>query len=80
MLSFSLSGRSSLLSTSGLVVLGSDLLKVVVVLLEVLVLNKLNEKLCLLGLTILLILLAIHSDGLSSDLLEFSILVTINKQ
>ena len=80
MLSFSLSGRSSLLSTSGLVVLGSDLLKVVVVLLEVLVLNKLNEKLCLLGLTILLVLLAIQSDGLSSDLLEFSILVSINKQ
>jgi len=41
------------------------------------VLNKLDEKLSLLCLAILVVLLAVHGDGLSSDLLEFSILVSI---
>ena len=39
-------------------------------------LNKLDEKLSLLCLAILVVLLAVHGDGLSSDLLEYGVLVS----
>ena len=68
---------SGLLSAGSLLVLGSDLLEVLVVLLEVGVLLKSDEKLGLLGLTVLL---ALHSDGLSLDFLELSVLVSIRKR
>jgi hypothetical protein len=69
-------GRGGLLATVGLVVLSSDLLEIVVVCLEVLVLDQLYIKLGLLRLTLLVILLAVHVDGLSSDFLELSIVVS----
>lgn len=62
-----------------LVVLSSDLLEVSVVHLEVLMLDKLDEKLSLLGLAILIALLAIHVDGLGSDVLEHGVLVSIGR-
>jgi hypothetical protein len=55
-----------------LIVLGSDLLEVVVVLLEVSVLPEFDEELRLLS----LVLLTFHFDGLSLDLLELRVLVS----
>jgi hypothetical protein len=75
-LSLSGGGRGGLLATVGRVVLSSDLLEIVVVCLEVLVLDQLYIKLGLLRLTLLVILLAVHVDGLSSDFLELSIVVS----
>jgi hypothetical protein len=57
-----------------LIVLGSDLLEVVVVLLEVSVLLESDEELRLLSLAVLL---TFHADGLSLDLLELGVLVSI---
>lgn len=74
------SGSGGLLSTGDLVVLSSDLLEVLVVLLEVSTLGELNEKLSFLGLALLVILLAVHVDGLGSDLLEQGILVSIYQE
>ena len=64
-------------STGGFLILGSDLLEVLVVLLEVGMLLKSDEKLGLLGLTVSLTL---HGDGLGLDLLELSVLVSIQKK
>ena len=62
------------LSGSLFLVLSSDGLEVLVVLLEILVLLESDEELSLLGLTVLL---ALHGDGLGLDLLELSVLVSI---
>ena len=68
---------NGLLSTSGLVILSSDLLKVLVVLFEVGVLFESDEKLGLLGLAVSVTLRSLHGDGLGLDLLEVGILVSI---
>jgi hypothetical protein len=64
-------------SAGGLLILGSDLLEVLVVLLEVGMLLKSDEKLGLLCLTVSLTL---HGDGLGLDLLELSVLVSIQQK
>lgn len=75
-----LKSMSSLLGLGlrGLVlfILISDSLELIIVLLEILVLLESDEKLCLLSLAVLL---TFHSDGLSFDFFELSILVSIAK-
>ncbi len=57
-----------------LVVLSSDLFEVVIVLLEISVLLESDKELCLLSLSVLF---ALHANGLSLDLLELGVLVSI---
>jgi hypothetical protein len=58
-----------------LLIFSPDSLELVIVLLEICVLDKSNEKLCFLSLAVLL---ALHSDSLSLDFLELSVLVSIS--
>ena len=71
-------GFDSLGSFLGLVllVLSLDSLELSNVLVEVLVLLKSDEKL---GLLLLTVLLSLHSDGLSLDLLEDSVVVSAER-
>lgn len=72
--SFSGSSLSSLFATKSLFVIGLDLFELLDVFVEVSVLLEDDEELSLLGLSVLL---SLHGDGLSSDVLEGGVVVSI---